>query len=177
MSSWVTEDFDSSFIQEITVTEKMIVDFISLKVMKAGTINSNAIFTIELFNSDDAGTGFNLLTNEPQATITAEFLNAAFTESNYRANYNLNCPGLVLNTNLDGTPKVYLFRFSATNYTPILGTVNNTPNIPINNTFGICKRQADDNSINLTGSYPTGFDTLGLQAIIDPLHIEFGVLE
>ena len=184
MSSWVVEDFNETFSQQFTVVEKMIVDFISIKLMKAGTINPSAVFTIKFFNSED-GSGFNLLGDNSDAILTADTVNNVpasqipliATEPNYRANYNIRCPGLVLNTNLDGTPKKYFMEFIGENYSPTPGMRNNVADVPIDNSLGVCRRQADDNSINLSGPYPTGFDTLGLQAIIDPLHIEFGVLE
>lgn len=160
ISSWVVEGFNNTFTASFNVFEKMIMSKFFFKVMKKGTINTNATFTFTLLD------GSAVLFTE---TITATQVNAVSTD-NYYSNFNISCPGIILNTNADGTAKGYTWSFSSANYTPTTNSDGNATD----NSFGICKRQRDDEQIRLSNDY-TVTDQRE-QAQQTPLFIEYEVL-
>ena len=161
MSSWVVEGFDTTFTQPFVVFEKMIMNKFFFKIMKKGTINSSASFTFTLLD------GSTTLFTE---TIGAAQVNAVSAD-NYYSNFSVSCPGIILNTNVDGTSKSYTWSFSSSDYTPIL----DSEGTPENNSLGLCKRQRDDEQIRLSDNY-TVTDPRE-QAQQTPLFIEYEVLQ
>ena len=110
MSLWVCNDFDEPFEQDIRLDERHQVDRYRVKILKWGTIPTDATFNFQIV--DDG----NVIFDE---TIDGDFINGAML-GNTRTYLDFNFTNFVMNPNFsdnDLLEKDYTLKFSSTGYT------------------------------------------------------------
>lgn len=150
MSTWICEDFNETFTQQIRINRITSVKQFRIKVLKVGTIVSGSTFTFSLAD------GSNEIFSE---TITADFINTNLTDAGNRADLVFDVQNsFVINNNIDDRDKEYTWTFSSTGYT--------STNL---SRFVLCKRQSDDEFGNV---YNRSSIVPGVKAFENPIFFE-----
>ena len=150
MSTWVCNDFDEPFEQTFSIGRLTSFDSMRIKVLKIGTVNSTATFTFEIEDGDQI-----LFTH----TIDADFINNNLLDNGNRADLVFDIDSFVLNHNIDDSDHEYKLKFLSENYTT-----------SENSRFMVCRRQAEDVAVPITGDIRTAID--GNRALEMPIFFE-----
>ena len=140
MSTWVCNDFDEDFEQEFSIGRITSFNALKIKCLKIGTVNSGSMFNFKI-EDEDGSTLFD-------QTIGADFINTSLPDNGNRADLVFDIDSFVLNRNVDDTDHVYKLKFSSTNYITAEGS-----------RFMVCRRQADDVAVPITGDIRTAIDS------------------